>query len=144
MTTDQWYPRTNTKGAEVVRVRFRPTECRPCPDLRECVGSATGQRREIMLRHHDEHQAIQQNRAARQTREWRDRYQQRNGIEATVSQGVRAFGLRRSRYRGQPKTHPQHLFAAAAINLSRLDNWTSGTPRTGARISRFETLRPAA
>lgn len=142
ITTDQWYPRTNSKGAEVVRVRFRHSECRPCPDLRSCVGSVTGRRREIMLRHHDEHQAIQQNRAAQQTREWRDRYQQRNGIEATVSQGVRAYGLRRSRYRGQPKTHLQHLFTAAAMNLSRLDNWTSGTPRIGARTSRFEALRP--
>ncbi|WP_431039021.1 IS1182 family transposase [Streptomyces sp. P6-2-1] len=144
VTTGQWYPRINSKGIEVVRVRFRHTECRPCPDLRACVGSATGERREIMLRRHDEHHAIQRNRAARQTREWRDRYQQRNGIEATVSQGVRAFGMRRSRYRGQPKTHLQHLFAAAAMNLSRLDSWTNGTPRIGARISRFEALRPAA
>ncbi|MBO8190099.1 IS1182 family transposase [Streptomyces spirodelae] len=144
ITTDQWYPRTDSKGIEVVRVRFRHTECRPCPDLRSCVGSTTGQRREITLRHHDEHQAIRQNRAAQETREWRNRYRQRNGIEATVSQGVRAFGMRRSRYRGQPKTHFQHLFTAAAMNLARLDAWTSGTPRIGTRISRFETLKPAA
>jgi hypothetical protein len=33
---------------------------------------------------------------------------------------VRAFGLRRSRYRGLAKTHLQHVATAAAIDLGRL------------------------
>ncbi|MEV3990797.1 hypothetical protein AB0J57_17995 [Streptomyces sp. NPDC049837] len=81
-----------------------------------------------MLRHHDEHQAIQQDRAARQTREWRDRYQWRNGIDATVSRGVRAYGLRRT----DTAAGPRHT----SLDCS--------TPRIDARISRFEALRPAA
>ncbi|MFF7249311.1 transposase [Embleya sp. NPDC008237] len=48
----------------------------------------------------------------------------RNGVEATLSQGARAFGMRRSRYRSQSKAHLQHLFTAAAMNLARLDAWT--------------------
>ncbi|MFF3327754.1 transposase [Streptomyces sp. NPDC002889] len=71
-------------------------------------------------------------------------YQHRLGIEATVSQGVRTFGLRRSRYRGRPETSLQHLFTSTAMNLARLDAWITGTPRAGTRISRFERLRPAA
>ncbi|WP_151756816.1 transposase [Dictyobacter vulcani] len=37
------------------------------------------------------------------------RYALRAGIEATISQGVRTFDLRRSRYVGLPKTHVQPL-----------------------------------
>ena len=35
---------------------------------------------------------------------WQERYQVRAGVEGTVSQGVRAFGMRRSRYIGLAKT----------------------------------------
>ena len=41
-------------------------------------------------------------------------------MEGTLSQGVRALGLRQSRYWGLAKTHLQHLATAAAINLDRL------------------------
>jgi hypothetical protein len=90
------------------------------------------------------HTAFGWARNAERTPEWRRRFGQRDGIEATVSQGVRAFGPRQSRYRGHGKTHLRHLFTAAAMDLTRLDAWTLGTPRVGTRISRFEALRPAA
>lgn len=79
-----------------------------------------------------------------QTEEWRRRYNPRAGIEGTISQGVRAFGLRRCRYRGYSKTSLQHLFTASAMNLTRLDAWIGGVSPAGTRISRFEALRPAA
>jgi hypothetical protein len=50
----------------------------------------------------------------------------RAGIEGTISQGVRAFGLRRARYFGQAKTRLQHILTAAAINLVRLAEWFAG------------------
>jgi hypothetical protein len=37
--------------------------------------------------------------------EGRRLYAKRAGIEGTISQGVRSFGLRRSRYRGEAKAH---------------------------------------
>ena len=49
-------------------------------------------------------------------------YARRAGIEGTISQGVRAFGLRRARYRGLAKTHLQHVATAAAINFGRLSD----------------------
>jgi transposase len=52
---------------------------------------------------------------------------------------VRAFGLRRSRYRGLAKTHLQHVATAAAINLERLAAWFRAVPRA-ARTSRFAAL----
>ena len=40
-------------------------------------------------------------------------YACRAGIEGTLPQGVRAYGLRWSRYRGLAKTHVQHMATAA-------------------------------
>ena len=51
------------------------------------------------------------------TEEYKQLYRHRAGIEGTHSQGVRAMGLRRSRYIGRPRTHLGHIALAAAINL---------------------------
>ncbi|MFF7803166.1 transposase [Streptomyces olivaceus] len=56
-----------------------------------------------------------------QTDQWQQGYGHRAGIEGTISQGVRAFGLRRSRYRGHSKTHLQHLLTAAGMSLRQLE-----------------------
>src|SRR5256885_16670545 len=71
------------------------------------------------------------------------RYGRRAGIEGTISQGVRAFGLRRSRYRGLARTHLQHVATAAAIDLQRLAAWFRAAPRAATRTSRFATLATA-
>ena len=59
------------------------------------------------------------------------------------SQGVRAFGLRRTRYRGLAKTHLQHVATAAAINIDRAVAWLDERPRAATRTSRFAALAPA-
>jgi len=53
---------------------------------------------------------------------------------------VRAFGLRRSRYRGLARTRLQHVAAAAAIDLQRLTAWFGAVPRAATRTSRFAAL----
>jgi IS5 family transposase len=53
---------------------------------------------------------------------------------------VRAFGLRRARYRGLAKTGLQGVATAAAINLDRLAAWLSGRPLEPTRTSRFAAL----
>ncbi len=70
----------------------------------------------------------------------RRRYGRRAGIEGTISQGVRSFGLRRARYRGTAKAHLQHVATAVAINFSRLSDWFGGVPRETTRVSRFAQL----
>ena len=70
-------------------------------------------------------------------------YAQRQGIEGTISQAVRAFGLRQTRYRGLAKTGLQGVATAAAINLDRLAAWLSGRPLAPTRTSRFATLATA-
>lgn len=94
--------------------------------------------------HQAQHEAILQNRQQQKTPHWKKRYAQRAGIEGTVSQGVRAFGLRQARYIGLAKTHLQHLLTACAINVSRLNDWLTETPLAKTRVSRFSALRQEA
>ena len=54
--------------------------------------------------------------------EWKSRYNVRAGIEGTLSQGIRVFGMRRTRYIGLAKTHLQHSLTAAAIKVVRLED----------------------
>jgi transposase len=55
---------------------------------------------------------------------------------------VRAFGLRRTRFRGLAKTHLQHVAIAAAINIDRIVAWLEERPRAKTRTSRFAALTP--
>ena len=75
---------------------------------------------------------------------WKRRYRVRAGVEGTLSQGVRAFGMRRSRYIGLAKTGLQEACAAAAINVSRVVRWLDGIPRAKTRVTRFAALAQAA
>jgi transposase len=70
------------------------------------------------------------------------RYNRRAGIEGTISQGVNALGLRRSRYLSLAKTHLQHILTSAAINVVRMVAWLQGQPHAKTRISRFASLAP--
>src|SRR5262249_17382728 len=66
------------------------------------------------------------------------------GIEATISQGVRAFGMGRSSYIGLAKTHLQHLGIAAAINLVRALAWLDGDELAPTPLSAFQRLYSTA
>lgn len=82
-------------------------------------------------------------RQAQLTEEWKSRYNVRAGIEGTLSEGIRVFGMRRTRYIGLAKTHLQHLLTAAAMNFVRLVNWLNGVPHAKTQTSRFAALNPA-
>src|SRR5512135_1761105 len=60
-------------------------------------------------------------------------YGRRAGIEGTLSQGVRSFGLRRARYRGTAKAHLQQVVTATAINFSRVSDGLEDVPRAATR-----------
>lgn len=141
-TSRQWQHDGRRSSGPVIRARFSPADCRPCPSRDQCTRGVTYMGREITLRHRDEHEALRTARQEQQTDPWKQRYGHRAGIEGTISQGVRAFGLRRSRYRGHHKTHLQHLLTAAGMNLTRLDAWLTGTPLAPTRTSHFAALRP--
>jgi hypothetical protein len=75
---------------------------------------------------------------------FKEQYAQRAGIEGTLSQGIRAFELRRSRYCGQPKTPLQHVLIGASLNFVRVGLWLADIPRAKTRRSPFVTLMAAA
>jgi transposase len=64
-------------------------------------------------------------------------------VEGTISQGVRAFGMRRSRYVGLAKTGLQQVCTAVAINASSVVRWLDGWPRAKTRVTRFAALATA-
>ena len=92
----------------------------------------------------EEYEALNAARARMHDPAWKERYRVRAGIEGTLSQAVRAFGLRRSRYVGLAKTGLQQVCTAAAMNVSRVVCWLDGVPRARTRVTRFAALAQAA
>ena len=104
------------------------------------VHAATTEGREMTLRPRERHEALQAARRQQETAEWKAEYAVRAGVEGTLSQGVRGFGLRRCRYIGLAKARLQHVATAAAINVYRISDWVGGVPRAATRTSRFARL----
>jgi transposase len=123
----------------VIHVKFASQDCRKCEARAYCTKAKTNPRH-LTLRPQHEHHALQTIRQQQTTPDWKATYDKRAGIEGTLSQGVRAFGLRRCRYVGLPKTRLQHVATAAAINLERLAAWLAGRPHAKTRTSRFAAL----
>ncbi|MHB1134863.1 MAG: transposase [Chloroflexota bacterium] len=123
----------------VIHSDFAQAECAICSVRPRCT-RAQAQPRTLTLSSETEHKALQAARERQQTDECKALYARRAGVEGTISQGVRAFGLRQARYRGQDKTHLHHLATAAAINVGRLTNWLNGVPVAATRSSRFAAL----
>ena len=124
-----------------ISVVFRKADCETCRARALCTRSPRGAR-QVKLLPLPQQEALNAARARFTSEQGRQRYRRRAGIEGTLSQGVRAFGLRRTRYRGLAKTHLQHLATAAAINLDRLFAWQTEKPRAATRTSRFAALAP--
>jgi transposase len=87
-----------------------------------------------------QYEALQAARQRQTTAKFKQRYRTRAGIEGTISQGTRSFGLRRSRYIGLAKTRLQHFATAAAINLTRAVAWLLDVPTAQTRVSHFAAL----
>jgi hypothetical protein len=132
-------PQVDYAGTPYVSVWFRKADCGACPARPLCTRAEHGPRH-LKLQPRAEHEALRAARGRLATKQGRRAYAQRAGIEGTISQGVRALGLRRSRYRGLARTHLQHVATAAAINLDRLAAWLRAVPRAATRISRFAAL----
>jgi transposase len=136
-----WGRRVDRDGAAYVSVWFREADCAACAARPLCT--RTGKARQLRLQPRAEYEALTAARGRLATKEGRRAYARRAGIEGTLSQGVRAFGLRRSRYRGLARTHLQHVATAAAIDLQRLAAWFGAVPRAATRTSRFAALAAA-
>jgi transposase len=118
----KWQPDTDVAGQEVIQIRFAKQDCQACPMRTACTRAKT-EPRTLTVRTQGDHEVLQAARQRQKTVEFQEQYAQRAGIEGTLSQGVRAFDLRRSRYMGLAKTHLQHILIATAINLVRVVAW---------------------
>ena len=76
-------------------------------------------------------------REREKTQEYKLQYRRRSGIEGTISQAVRGFGMRHSRYIGAAKTHLQNVMTATAVNTVRLSNWLNEVPIATTRQPLF-------
>ncbi len=65
-------------------------------------------------------------------------------MEGTISQAVRAFGLRQARYVGLAKTQLQNIGIAVALNLRRWVEWHRQKPRAKTRTSLLAALARVA
>jgi transposase len=134
--SSSWKTMVDRHGNDVIHVQFARSDCSVCPHLSQCT-SAKGQRRTVNFKPKELYEALRQIRLRENAEEFKEEYRNRAGIEGTISQGVRAFDLRRSRYMGISKTRLQHLATAAAINLKRVSDWLAGIGREQTRRSAF-------
>jgi transposase len=104
--------------------------CRNCAVKNLCVPDGQPHR---MIRVGALHERLQQRRREQQSPEFKLRMQQRNGIEGTISELVRAHGLRRARYKGFEKVDLQNQLIAAACNIKRwLGKLSKGPSQNGS------------
>lgn len=138
-----WAERVGPAGHPFIQVRFSTQDCGTCAQRALCTHAKPPQARTLTLHPRAQSEALQAAQAWYAGDEGQRQYGRRAGVEGTLSQGVRAYGLRRTRYRGLPKTHVQHVATAAAINIDRIVAWVDQRPRAQTRTSRFAALAPA-
>jgi transposase len=139
----RWCQTETARERTMIHIDFAAADCTPCPVRAQCTRAKTLPR-SLTLQPRAEHEAIQAARHRQQTAGFAVAYARRAGIEGTLSQGVRAFGLRTARYRGLAKTHLQHIATAAALNVQRVGDWLDEQPRATTRRSHLARLAPAA
>ena len=137
-----WISSAKHRGqGSIIHVQFRAADCRACPSRARCTRAHSKyQGRVLAVMPQAEHEALAAARAREGTADGKRLYAQRNGVEGTLSQAVRGFGLRQARYRGLTKTGLQGVAIAAALNLDRLAAWFAKRPLAPTRTSRFAAL----
>jgi hypothetical protein len=120
-TSQSWTPAQDRRGNPVIKIKFAVKDRRPCASRSQCTQSQSDSpRRTLTVRPQQQYQALQAARQRQVTAGFKTTYNKRAGIEGTLSQSIRAFGLRQARYQGLVKVHLQHIFTATALNFTRI------------------------
>ena len=128
---------------DVIKIKFSGADCAACPSRAQCIDPRATRkvpRRSLTVRPEAQYHALRAARQRERTPAFAALYRRRAGIEGTISQGVRACRLRRTRYIGLAKTHLGHILTAVAVNLLRIGAWLADVPRAKTRQSAFATL----
>jgi transposase len=128
----------NFNGKERYRVRFKSSDCLNCDKRLNCTRSKKW--RVVSFAGREEQEFLEKSRSAEQSPEWQNLYRERAGIEGTISQSVRGYGLRQTRYIGKTKTHLHNIAVASAVNIVRGVAWLEGKPLEKTRVSKFAGL----
>jgi transposase len=139
--SSSWSPVLDGRHNAVIKIKFPQRACQACPSHLTCTRAT---RRTITVRPHAQYLSLQAARKREQTAAYQAEYAKRAGIEGTISQAVRACGVRRARYMGAVKTRLQHTLTAAAINFLRIGHWLAGDRPTQTRLSPFVALMKQA
>ena len=92
-----WWEHGGGQGSRPIIVACNKHTCETCPVRPSCTRAKhTGRR--LRLPPQDQYEALQAAQTWSASEEGQQLYKRRAGIEGTLSQGVRAFGLRRTRY----------------------------------------------
>lgn len=106
--------------------------CQKCDHRARCLGVNQTHRTLLVGQYH---QHIQARRRDMKTEAYKKHMHKRNGVEGTISELKRGYGLRRCRYRGQIKARLQNYLIGAACNIKRWARrmaWESnGGPENG-------------
>jgi transposase len=109
--------RLQEKASGKISYRFEwGGQCADCPLKDKCVSPGQSHRTLCVSENHG---VLQERRREQKTGVFATRMHQRNAIEATQSELVRAHGLRQARYRGLPKVRLQNHLIGAACNAKR-------------------------
>lgn len=139
-TSQSWSERHDRRYAkDVIYVSFKKADCQGCA-LRELCTSSKRGARTLQIQPQAQYEALEAARAREQLPEFNSLYDMRAGIEGTISQATRAFGLRRSPSRGAAKAELHCILSATALNIVRLYDWIHDIPRARTRQARFVTL----
>jgi transposase len=122
-----WRPRHDVSGDPVMHIRCDGATCRACPTRRACA-EVHAVPRQLTVRPQAHHEAIQTARQRQETAAFKTQYALRAGVESSLSQGIRRFDLRQSRYIGFARTHLQQLLTATAMNVVRVIAGLWGEP----------------
>lgn len=120
-----------------IKIQFSRAQCGHCAVKTACTRSPS---RSLSILPQPEYEALRAAREREDTSQYRELYAKRAGIEGAVSQSVRAFGMRKTRYFGLAKTHLQHILTAVAIDLIQLDHWLCQLIPTRTRTAPLKQL----
>ena len=134
-----WGEFETEKMGKFVRIQFRVDDCQNCSVRAQCT-TAKKHGRQLTLKRQEEYEALQEIRKEMAGENGQKNRDKRAGVEGAISQAVRGFGMRQTRYKSLAKTKLQHLATAAAINIDRFIAYKLGGPKAQTRTSHFALL----
>ena len=109
-------PAHDRLGRPILKFSFARPVCAACALFEACVRSQTTGR---TVTTHAQEAYLQAARQRQETAQFQELYPLRSRVERKIAELV-GHGLRKTRYRGQPKRQLQRLWTGAGVNLKRL------------------------